>query len=213
MTRLATTSSDKFAALTYESLLAYQEILLTQSAQQFDNVYPYWAVAESLTGDSSRWRSLPVLYQGEGTLGPRMATICEQLIARHGAYGITGADCPQFQYSLLGDVRDYLLDLPTRTENKVSAGSKRAVVCPSVDGGFVFFAANFAFVEPWRRLTYSHDSTCEQLMQELTGIETWVMDTMVDIDEYKDIALALEQARQYEQIQALKLLEKILHET
>lgn len=213
MTRLAATSSDNFADATYQALLSHQETQLLQSAQRFKTFHPYWAIAESFTHNFARWKKLPVLYQGEGTLGPRMAAVCDQLWTRHKAYGITGADCPQFPYQILGDVRDYLLPPSTDADIVSPLNSKRAVVCPSADGGFVFFAANFIFNEPWHRITYSNSTTCEQLLLELDGVDIWQMDTLVDIDQHADIALALEQARKQEQSGTQKMLERLLRET
>lgn len=206
MTRLAADSDAHFAATTYRALLSHQETQMRKVRSQFDFFHPYWAVAESSACGLPQWQAFPTLDQGDGDLGLRMSRICDQLWSRHPFYAITGADCPQFPYALISSIYEYLSTPCEDGSSDHGSCNRRAVVCPSNDGGFVFFGANFEFTEPWQRMSYSNSTTCDQLFEELRGTTVWKMESLVDIDYLQDMSLALEEAENLRQPETQDLL-------
>lgn len=136
----------------------------------------YWAVAEA--GAHEAWTGLPVLAQGEGGLGRRMGQVQAQLVARHGAGILLGADTPQLDGESLGDALAWL-----------TSPSPRLLMGPARDGGFWLFGANVSpALQIWESVRYSAPDTAAALREAMQALGAWrLLATMTDVDEAGDL--------------------------
>lgn len=137
----------------------------------------YWAVAEP--GALDAWTGLPVIAQGEGDLGTRMANVHARLVERHGCALLIGADAPQLTAELLADAIDWL-----------SSPSPRVAFGPASDGGFWLFGANVApELSMWTSVRYSDASTATALRQSMQRVGEWrTLATLTDVDHARDLS-------------------------
>ena len=155
-TRLTATEGVEYAENWY--LLAAAAVA---EVAQLSGAVVYWAVAEPEAMNASIWQGLPRIAQldqaqntSENTsqqtsLGARMHCVHQQLLARHGAAILLGADTPQLDITVLCAVIDYL-----RTSTPCWA------VAPATDGGFWLHGANReAPLEAWEAVRYSSADT------------------------------------------------------
>ncbi|MBK8284775.1 MAG: DUF2064 domain-containing protein [Ahniella sp.] len=138
----------------------------------------YWAVAERPAFDGDHWKTLPKLGQGEGGLGERMREVHKQLLDRHGAAILLGADTPQLDASCL-----------VRASLWLQEAGARAVMGRSEDGGFWLFGSNRLLPErAWTDVVYSAPTTAEKFLSGLdTAIDCLALETLHDVDVYEDI--------------------------
>lgn len=139
----------------------------------------FWAVAES--DASPAWDSLPVVLQGEGGLGARIATVYEAL-AQSGATPraavLIGADAPQIRVRHLEAARLRLVE------------GYDFVLGPAADGGFYLFAsARDIPRELFESVPYSAANTAAELAKALAplGRIAW-LETLTDVDTVNDLA-------------------------
>ena len=137
----------------------------------------YWAVAEAPAKEHMSWHGFPLVYQGEGDLGTRLASVYETLRARHGAVVLIGADAPQITAEIL--------------RAALSASARSIVVGPARDGGFYLFGASQVIPSGiWESVPYSHRNTLNELKSALVErgpIEDLGM--LTDVDEGDDLRL------------------------
>lgn len=147
-------------------------------------VTPYWAVAEPEAIASGVWPGLPMLAQGEGTLGERMARVHATLVETHGAGLLIGADAPQLSADLLGEASTWLM-----------APEPRLVLGPARDGGFWLFGSNVAPpLELWRSVRYSAGDTGRDLRAAMNACGRWrLLAELTDVDDAHDLAVALDE--------------------
>lgn len=140
----------------------------------------YWAVAEP--GAAHEWPGLPVIEQGTGGLGARMAAVHAQLVERHGAGMLIGADAPQVTPDLLHDAGQWL-----------ASGSPRLVIGPAADGGFWLFGGNRAVPrERWDAVTYSAAGTGSEFRAALHDLGEWrTLPPLADGDRRSDMPAVL----------------------
>ena len=62
---------------------------------------PYWAVAEKEAVHTPYWKSFQTIWQGEGSLGERLACVYDELIQQHSFVIFIGADSPHITSHLL----------------------------------------------------------------------------------------------------------------
>ena len=154
-TRLAATEGVEYAENWYQrAAFAVAEVA------ELSGAVVYWAVAEPEAMNASIWQGLPriaQLDQAQNTsqktsLGARMHCVHQQLLARHGAAILLGADTPQLDITVLCAVIDYL-----RTSTPCWA------VAPATDGGFWLHGANrCAPLGAWETVRYSSADTLAQ---------------------------------------------------
>ncbi|HEV8693492.1 MAG TPA: DUF2064 domain-containing protein, partial [Lysobacter sp.] len=127
---------------------------------------------------------LPLLEQGEGGLGERVARVHASLVATHGAGVLIGADTPQLSVELLVEAVAWLQQPGPR----LSLGLAR-------DGGFWLFGGNLAPpVEVWQQVRYSARETARDLRVALAGYGQWQMlPELTDVDCASDLAMALQE--------------------
>lgn len=149
---------------------------VARAAQAQYGIQVYWAVAEPDASDL--WPGLPVLAQGGGDLGERMARVHAQLVARHGFGILLGADTPQLSVDLLGETVAWL-DHPT----------PRLLIGPAGDGGFWLFGGNVAPpLSAWRAVTYSAADTACKLRNAMRDLGDWAtLATLTDVDHADDL--------------------------
>jgi len=156
-------------------------------AAEAHDLMPYWAVAEPAAIDRGAWRDLPVLAQGEGGLGERMARVHATLVAKHGAGVLIGADAPQLSARMLSEAVAWL----RQSGPRLSLG-------PARDGGFWLFGANIAPpLEAWQRVRYSVPETARELRAAMTDCGCWqTLPELTDVDRGSDLAAALQELEQ-----------------
>lgn len=180
-TRLAAGIGDAAALQFYRnSLLALTELLGAQS-----QLSPYWAVAEAedqLPADHP-WRQFPIIHQGEGDLGLRMATILSQLLARHDRVFFIGADTPQLSEQLLSAAVGALAD-------------HDVIFGPAADGGFYLMGTKVAIPSAtFQQVRYSQEDTRQQLAAQLARHHrvSEALPQLTDADTAQDLAMISEQ--------------------
>jgi len=147
-------------------------------------VAAYWAVAEP--DAASAWPGLPVVPQGDGGLGERMARVHATLIARHGSGLLLGADAPQVSPALLCDAVAW-----------VTAAAARLALGPARDGGFWLFGGNVAPPEAvWTSVRYSKPETARDFRAALAPYGAWRdLPTLTDADHAEDLPQVLAELR------------------
>ena len=179
-TRLAATEGVEYAENWYRLAAA-----AVAEVAQLSGAAVYWAVAEPEAMNASIWQGLPriaQLDQGQNTsqnisqntnLGARMHCVQRQLLARHSAAMLLGADTPQLDIAVLHAVIDYL---QTR--------APRWAVAPATDGGFWLHGANHgAPLHAWEAVRYSSADTLVQFelaMADYGELQRFQSETDVD---------------------------------
>lgn len=149
----------------------------------------YWAVAEAEQPGEPFWDGLPRIRQGSGSLGRRMACVHADLVARHGAAILVGADLPQIQPSDLVQAGEWLAsDAPRQSLGAAS------------DGGFWLYGSNRAHpTVAWESVPYSAADTAERFVAAI-GDGAWQMlGTRTDLDRAEDLVPVLRELRALEQ--------------
>lgn len=138
----------------------------------------YWAVAEAEARDDPLWSDLPVLWQGSGGLGERMARVHDALVSRHGGGILLGADAPQID---AGDLH--------RAAAWLDSDAARAVLGPAQDGGFWLFGSNRRQpLAAWSSVAYSQPDTAEQFVAALPAAGKWCQLRLLgDVDRAIDL--------------------------
>lgn len=141
----------------------------------------YWAVAESNGLAHPLWQELPRIIQGEGGLGARMACVHTELIRRHGAAILIGADLPQIEPRHLNTAAGWL-----------DASDPRYVLGPARDGGFWLFGANRALpAATWESVRYSRDDTAQHFIAAVDAPCWEMLEPMTDLDLADDLPAVL----------------------
>lgn len=143
---------------------------------------PYWAVAENDPAAMAWWSAFPVVAQGEGALGERLARVHDVLQEKHGAVLFIGADSPQLDAAVLVTAATRLVQSSTRPA---------FVLGPAVDGGFYLFGGNVQIPQrAWLSVTYSASSTMAELIAALEPIgEVRLLATTFDVDTIDELLL------------------------
>ncbi len=180
-TRLAATEGVEYAENWYRHAAAAVAEVATLSGATV-----YWAVAESEGVNAEIWQNLPRLAQldcSDSTantgLGARMHHVHQQLLARHSAAILLGADTPQLDITVLRAVVGYL-----------QASTPRSAIAPASDGGFWLYGANScAPLSAWESVRYSSNATLaqfEQAMRNQGTMRHFQIET--DVDTAQDLA-------------------------
>jgi glycosyltransferase A (GT-A) superfamily protein (DUF2064 family) len=144
----------------------------------------YWAVAEPEAIATHAWEHLPNLAQGEGGLGARMGRVHAELVARHGAGLLLGADTPQLDTATLRSALAWCTD-----------PAARQTIGPARDGGFWLYGANRTTpLERWEEVPYSRPDTARRLRTVFAKGGVWrVLPTLTDVDEDVDLTAMREE--------------------
>lgn len=143
----------------------------------------YWAVAEAEGMQDPLWQGFPRLGQGRGGLGARMARVHGELVRRHGAGVLIGADLPQIAARHLASAAAWL-DGP----------DARYVIGPARDGGFWLFGANRTLpTASWESVRYSRDDTARRFMDAIDAPAWELLERKTDLDCADDLPQVLEE--------------------
>lgn len=134
-----------------------------------------WAVAEA--EGLAQWGGFPCLYQGEGGLGQRMASVHQSLLDRHGRAILIGADSPQLSVEAL-----------QAAERALERGADH-VLGPAEDGGFWLLGSARPISAPtWVEVPYSRSDTAERMEQALRSQgSVQRIETLRDLDRSGDL--------------------------
>jgi len=138
----------------------------------------FWAVSEPEAVKHELWKKRPVIEQGGGGLGERMACVHNHLVEQHGSALLLGADAPQIDPAWLQQAALWL-------ENT----QPRCCIGPARDGGFWTFGANRAInLEHWRGIDYSQADTLLQFRRKMRRHGEWLpLPRLSDLDEIHDL--------------------------
>lgn len=156
-----------------------------QAAAMASGQPAYWAVAESAGMHHELWKDLPRLAQGEGNLGRRMATVHTELVRRHGAGILVGADLPQIEARHLRAAARWL-----------EADAPRHVLGPAHDGGFWLFGANRTLSTAcWESVRYSREDTAREFIKAVHAAAWEMLEAMTDLDRAEDLPAVLDELK------------------
>lgn len=152
------------------------------AAQPPSALRAYWAVAEAAALAEGDWPGLPNLAQEEGGLGERMARVYAQLLDRHRAGLLIGADAPQIRGEHLLAAADWL-----------HSDRPRRVIGPARDGGFWLFGGNRPLpLAAWTAVAYSRPDTAERFAHASAALgECLRLPELSDLDRSTDLPFVL----------------------
>ncbi|MBD3676275.1 MAG: DUF2064 domain-containing protein [Planctomycetaceae bacterium] len=161
-----------------------ETLLELQSQGETGEIVPFWSVAEPEGHQDSLWSAFPVVGQGEGGLGERMHHVYAELLDRHDAVFLLGADTPQISVADLAAAVDVLFASKEKKEEEIEF-----VLGPANDGGFVFLGGRREIsLDVWQRVPYSVPETTELLLRELRSLgRVETLGEWVDVDVWPDL--------------------------
>lgn len=184
-TRLAATEGVEYAENWYRRAAA-----AVAEVAQLSGAKVYWAVAEPEAMNAAPWQNLPRLSQMQSpstrdfasvntNLGARMHRVQQQLLARHQAAILLGADTPHLDVRVLLGVIDYL-----------QTGTPSWAAAPALDGGFWLHGANrSAPLTAWEAVRYSCADTMAQFELAMANQGNLTrFQTETDVDTAADLA-------------------------
>lgn len=145
----------------------------------------YWAIAEQEGMGHELWRDFPPIHQGEGGLGSRMARVHAEIVRRHGAGILVGADLPQIESRHLDNAAAWL-----------KSTDDRFVLGPARDGGFWLYGANRTVpTRTWEAVGYSRGDTARRLMAAIDAPCWELLARMTDLDRADDLPIVLDELK------------------
>lgn len=181
-TRLAkaigTSAAEAFHRLAVD---AVREIVNQASRLAPGLLAPHWAVAEGDVAAHASWTDFPVVVQGEGALGERLAHVYELLEPGHRAVLFIGADAPQLSPASLVNAAMLL----------VESSGPEFVFGPAADGGFYLFGGRGPLPRTaWTSVTYSAATTMVDLIAALEPMgRVHLLAPMFDVDTIDELVL------------------------
>ncbi|MFN0197395.1 MAG: DUF2064 domain-containing protein [Planctomycetaceae bacterium] len=172
------------------SVRAIEEVLCRTSDASPIPLSLYWAVAESEGMTHPMWEKFARELQPVGNLGDRLAGMYDRLISRHRGVIFLGADAPQITPRLL------LEGIRLLTEE--GKNRSRCVIGPARDGGFYLFGGTSPLPNSvWTNISYSNETTCEQLCGDLSknSYTCKFLPPLCDIDRRDDLLQVLDVLR------------------
>lgn len=165
-------------ALYMDCVQAVQEAV--QPLQDEGLLQAYWAVAEAERDGApfAPWTTLPVLMQGEGDLGTRMARVYNALLLRHEAAVLIGTDLPQLRGLQLRQALQVLF-----------GGGFDVALGPSEDGGFWLVGGRSRLpLEAWTAPRYSSPQALADFRSGLpASLLVATVERLCDLDEPVDV--------------------------
>lgn len=140
---------------------------------------PYWAIAEREGASSPYWKSFPQVYQGEAELGTRMESVYSEMVQRHGAAILVGADSPQIKPCILKEAAQWIL------------GMREFVIGPASDGGFYLIGGSQEIPSMiWGQVPYSHPQTADLLCGKIARLgKVQKLPRLFDVDTIQELIL------------------------
>jgi glycosyltransferase A (GT-A) superfamily protein (DUF2064 family) len=152
---------------------------IAEVAQRDSGAVPYWAVAEERGVGDDMWTDLPVLRQGPGDPGLRLAGVYAELLEKHGAALLLEADTPQLEAADLGAAISWLI-----------SSERRLVLGRAFDGGFWLIGGNMPIpASAWSSVQYSRHDTAARLIDAMQRYGRWrELRVLRGLDTAQDIA-------------------------
>ncbi len=177
-TRLAA-DLGKESAEAFHLAAAQSVTAVVRQLSKLADVRSYFAVAEQAGLTHHYWQGLACVWQGEGGLGERMASIYQMLLAEHDYVLLVGADIPQMTSAELMRASVWL----THDEQA------RFAFAPSIDGGFWAFGGNRSVPDAvWTDVVYSQTDTGAQFFSRIEPLgDIKTLSTLQDVDESSDL--------------------------
>lgn len=178
-TRLASSIGREKALQFYGYSLAATAALARELQIRIPDLHIYWAMAEPDGHKAKRWTSFPVVYQGSGDLGARLAFVYKDLLKSHPYVCFMGADSPHLEIEVLSEGVGL---------TKINS-AKKFVIGETLDGGFYFFGGGISLPSSaWQNVDYSTDRTAIQLRENLTRFgKVDLIGENFDIDTIDDL--------------------------
>ena len=174
-TRLSPPYSADEAAAIYQAMA---ETVIGRNSAVFSNI---WIATDDVTHPFFRRFDLPLVDQGKGDLGDRMARLTSKAFEKGAsAVLIVGTDSPHMPKSRL-------------TRSVEMLGSFDVVIGPVEDGGYDLIAMNGAYTELFQEIEWSSGLVLGQTLEraKAAGISIGQLDVSFDLDT----AESLERAR------------------
>lgn len=182
-TRLAATLGEPGALEFYHlAIKATTALMLSAQQQCSDKLNLFYAIDSKDALDNPLWQELKVIYSGDGNLGQGLAHVYTTLINQYDNVILIGADCPQLT-----------VDRLLQTIQRLARGDE-IIMGPSSDGGFYLFAGTKPIADShWHNVTYSRQTTGQQLINNLKQADYHIMllPTLTDVDEFTDLSAVL----------------------
>lgn len=177
-TRLAAGVGPVIAESFYLRALEITREVACAAAAADPGLTPYWAVAEQAGVGRECWSGLPQLWQGDGDLGSRLASVYDSLLVRHDAVLLIGSDSP-----LLAP--GHLLQAHAVLQEPDHA----FVMGRAPDGGFYLFGGKVPLARTvWTTVSYSGADTADQLLANLEPIgSVGQLAPLPDVDTLEDL--------------------------
>jgi glycosyltransferase A (GT-A) superfamily protein (DUF2064 family) len=145
-------------------------------------VEPIWALAEVNAHLNPLWQSFDKIYQGEGGLGERLASVHDQLFKKFDIVYFIGADSPHISASFLSQSMSAFVE--TNADFQIG---------DALDGGFYFLGMKKRIPPSvWTNVSYSTDTTSAELKEKISLIgstdeveKNFDVDTVEDLLKYK----------------------------
>lgn len=168
-TRLAADVGNDMALDIYQKLLQYtQDITSTADADRF-----VFATAPL----HHAWPDTDMRVQGEGDLGARMTKAFEEIFAEgYRKVMIIGSDCASLT--------------PAHLSRAFAAlDTHDLVIGPAADGGYYLLGMTAFFPALFQEIHWSTDTVLSATLSraEALSLRVHLLDTLTDIDEYKDL--------------------------
>lgn len=157
---------------------------VVQCAQRQGSLQSHWAVAEAAALHGDIWTDLPRMSQGEGGLGERMRHVHAELLRKHGAALLLGADAPQLTAASLLRAAEWL-----------QSAQARLVLGRAEDGGFWLFGSNRRLPDAiWTSVEYSAANTARDFLAGVAAHGTCLeLEVLNDVDHFHDFQSACAQ--------------------
>ena len=182
-TRLAKAIGTAAAETFYRLAVDVVRELVTDACHLAPGLFaPYWAVAEGSVDAQDCWSGFPVVAQGEGGLGDRLAHVYETLEPGHTAVLFIGADSPHLSPEALVHAATLLAAPHSAPE---------FVLGPATDGGFYLFGGRVRLERAaWTGVTYSSSTTMAELVAALEPKgRVHLLRTTFDVDTVDELLL------------------------
>ena len=180
-TRLAKSTSEKFASDFYKQSLMATSAFAKSLKSFFEEMDIVWAIAEEEGLKSEYWREFKQTSQGEGDLGKRLNKVYSNLIKNYDLVIFMGADSPHLSSVDIGkDINRFLED----KNRKFMLGNTR-------DGGYYLFAGKIPLLDSiWLNVRYSSIYTALDFSSNLKSFgEIFMINESFDIDEKIDLSM------------------------
>ncbi len=158
------------------SLEATKKAVIQSIKTSSGQIEAYWAVAEKECMNHPLWSDFETVTQGEGGLGDRLDLVYKNLLKKHDSVLLIGADLPHLDFKRL-----------TEAQKLLSSGQE-FVMGKTDDGGFYLFGGRAKINKDlWTSVTYSSDTTANELIAKLGSDRFVFLEKNFDIDHEADL--------------------------